>query len=89
MALVGNAEHPRADGGTHRCRQPKPSAWASSWRRAQAELEKTRGRLANENFVRDAPPAVVAAERERAAELERTVGGLAAQLERVRGLGAP
>ncbi len=57
--------------------------------RAQAELEKVRGRLANGNFVRGAPPAVVAAERERAAELARTVGGLSAQLERLRGLGLP
>jgi valyl-tRNA synthetase len=54
--------------------------------RAQADLEKTRGRLANDNFVRNAPTEVVTLERERAAELERTAGGLAAQLERVRGL---
>ena len=43
-----------------------------------------RARLANESFVSNAPPAVVGAERERVAELERTVAGLAAQLERVR-----
>ena len=54
--------------------------------RAQADLEKTRARLANENFVRNAPAEVVALERERAVELERTAGGLAAQLDRVRGL---
>jgi len=36
--------------------------------------------------VRNAPEQVVALERERAAELERTASGLAAQLERVRGL---
>jgi valyl-tRNA synthetase len=54
--------------------------------RAQSDLEKTRERLARESFVRNAPEQVVALERERAAELERTASGLAAQLERVRGL---
>ncbi|HSY46263.1 MAG TPA: valine--tRNA ligase [Steroidobacteraceae bacterium] len=54
--------------------------------RAQVDLEKTRGRLANENFVRNAPAEVVTLERERARELERTASGLASQLERVRGL---
>jgi len=54
--------------------------------RAQSDLEKTRERLARESFVRNAPERVVALERERAAELERTASGLAAQLERVRGL---
>jgi valyl-tRNA synthetase len=57
--------------------------------RTRAELEKTRGRLANGNFVRAAPPEVVAGERERATQLERTVRGLAAQLERVRELQSP
>ena len=52
--------------------------------RAQQDLEKARSRLDNESFVRNAPGAVVAAERERAAELERTAQGLAAQLERLR-----
>jgi len=54
--------------------------------RAQTDLEKARERLARESFVRNAPELVVALERERAAELERTASGLAAQLERVRGL---
>jgi valyl-tRNA synthetase len=54
--------------------------------RAQGELAKIRGRLANDSFVRGAPAAVVAGEQSRAAELERTASGLAAQLERVRGL---
>jgi valyl-tRNA synthetase len=57
--------------------------------KARADLEKTRGRLANESFVRNAPPPVVATERERAAELERSTNSLAAQLARVRGLLAP
>ncbi len=54
--------------------------------RARQELAKTRERLENESFVRNAPAAVVSGERERAAELERTAGGLTAQLERVRAL---
>ena len=54
--------------------------------RAQADLEKIRERLARESFVRNAPEHVVAADRDRAAELERTAAGLAAQLERLRGL---
>jgi valyl-tRNA synthetase len=54
--------------------------------RAQADLEKTREKLARESFVRNAPEPVVTLERERAVELERTASGLAAQLERVRGL---
>jgi valyl-tRNA synthetase len=54
--------------------------------RAQADLEKTRARLANESFVRGAPAEVVATERARAAELERSAAGLAAQLERLREL---
>jgi valyl-tRNA synthetase len=56
--------------------------------RAQLDLEKTRARLANDNFVRNAPAEVVTLERERASELERTASGLASQLARVRGLGA-
>ncbi|HWF98448.1 MAG TPA: valine--tRNA ligase [Steroidobacteraceae bacterium] len=52
--------------------------------RAQADLDKLRGRLANESFVRNAPEAVVAGERQRVAELEQTAVRLASQLERVR-----
>ena len=54
--------------------------------RAQADLEKSRAQLARASFVSNAPEHIVTAERGRAAELERTVEGLAAQLERVRGL---
>jgi hypothetical protein len=39
--------------------------------------------------MRGAPAEVVAGEQQRAAELERTVNGLSAQLERVRGLSPP
>ena len=54
--------------------------------RAQADLTKVRARLANESFAANAPAAVVAAERERVVELERTAAGLTAQLERVRSM---
>ncbi|MHB8814021.1 MAG: valine--tRNA ligase [Steroidobacteraceae bacterium] len=56
--------------------------------RARADLDKTRGRLANQDFVRNAPEAVVNTERQRLAELEQTVARLAAQLKRVQDLGA-
>ena len=45
-------------------------------------------KLGNENFVRNAPPDVVAADRARVAELEAQNASLAAQLERVRRMGA-
>jgi len=57
--------------------------------KAQADLAKTRQKLANENFVRNAPPEVVESERARVAELERTVTSLTEQLERVRRLFKP
>jgi len=57
--------------------------------RARSDLEKTGTRLANDDFARNAPEAVVAAERQRLAELEQTVGRLASQLERVQDLLGP
>ena len=57
--------------------------------KTQADLAKTQAKLANENFVRNAPPEVVHTERERAAELARTAAGFSAQLQRVRGMLAP
>ena len=41
--------------------------------KTQQDLAKTQQKLANENFVRNAPPEVVEQERERIADLERTV----------------
>jgi len=52
--------------------------------KAQQDLGKTRAKLANDNFVRNAPEAVVTTERERLTELQRTVTSLTAQLEQVR-----
>ncbi|MGB6485268.1 MAG: valine--tRNA ligase [Steroidobacteraceae bacterium] len=57
--------------------------------RAQSDLEKTHAKLANDNFVRNAPETVVAAERQRLAELEQAVGRLASQLKRVQDLPGP
>jgi valyl-tRNA synthetase len=54
--------------------------------KTRQDLDKTRAQLGNENFVSNAPAAVVGALRERAAELERTVAGLETQLKRVRAL---
>jgi valyl-tRNA synthetase len=54
--------------------------------KAKQELAKARGKLANENFVRNAPPDVVKTEREREADFERQVTSITAQLERLRGM---
>jgi valyl-tRNA synthetase len=54
--------------------------------KAQKDSSVVRARLASESFVANAPAAVVAGDRERLTQLERTVAGLNAQLERVRGL---
>jgi valyl-tRNA synthetase len=54
--------------------------------KAQDDLRKTQAKLSNDNFVRNAPASVVALERERAADLERTIASLEAQLARVRSL---
>ena len=54
--------------------------------RAEADLAKVRGRLANRNFVANAPAHVVEADRARENELERATTDLTAQLARVRRL---
>jgi valyl-tRNA synthetase len=57
--------------------------------RANTDRDRTRARLANDSFVRNAPDAVVAAERARLADLEQTAARLASQLQRVRDLLGP
>jgi valyl-tRNA synthetase len=52
----------------------------------ESDIGKLKAKLGNENFVRNAPPQVVAADRARVAELEAQNAGLAAQLARVRRL---
>jgi len=54
--------------------------------KAEQELAKTRVKLSNDNFVRNAPPDVVKTEREREADFERQVTSIKAQLERLRGM---
>ncbi|MEJ2273769.1 MAG: valine--tRNA ligase, partial [Woeseiaceae bacterium] len=51
--------------------------------KTRAELAKASGKLANENFVNNAPAAVVTQERERVAEFERTITQLAEQLQKL------
>jgi len=51
--------------------------------KTRAELAKAGGKLANENFVNNAPAAVVAQERERVAEFERTITQLAEQIQKL------
>jgi valyl-tRNA synthetase len=57
--------------------------------RARSDLDKAAARLGNESFVRNAPQAVVAAERQRLTELEQTAARLQSQLQRVQGLRGP
>ena len=54
--------------------------------RAEADLAKVCGRLANQSFVANAPAHVVEADRARQGELERATADLGAQLKRVRQL---
>ncbi len=54
--------------------------------KTREDLRKTQAKLSNDNFVRNAPPDIVAQERERAADLERAVASLETQLARLRGL---
>ena len=51
--------------------------------RAQKDLAKARAKLANEEFMRNAPPEVSARERQREQDLARELTQLAAQLERL------
>ena len=50
----------------------------------ESDIGKLKAKLGNENFVRNAPPEVVAADRARVAELEAQNAGLAPQLDKVR-----
>ncbi|MEO7774302.1 MAG: valine--tRNA ligase, partial [Steroidobacteraceae bacterium] len=52
----------------------------------EQDLAKTRAKLENENFVRNAPPEIVNTERERIAQLDRTATSLRQQIEAVRKL---
>ncbi len=54
--------------------------------KVNAELEKARAKLANENFVNNAPKSVVTQEKERVAAFEKQLGQLDEQLERLEAL---
>jgi valyl-tRNA synthetase len=54
--------------------------------KTRVDRDKIAKKLANENFVKNAPPDVVAQDRERIAEFERTLASLETQLTRVRSL---
>jgi len=54
--------------------------------KTREEIKKATGKLANENFVRNAPPEVVAQEQARVADFERTLTSIEQQLQRVRQL---
>jgi valyl-tRNA synthetase len=51
--------------------------------KVRAELAKATGKLSNEKFVNNAPPAVVTQERERVAEFEKTITQLTEQLQKL------
>ncbi len=51
-----------------------------------AEISRAEGKLGNEAFVANAPPAVVNQERERLSEFQRTHEGLTEQLDRIRAM---
>jgi valyl-tRNA synthetase len=51
--------------------------------KVRAELAKANGKLANEKFVNNAPPAVVTQERERVVEFEKTITQLTEQLQKL------
>ena len=54
--------------------------------KVRSEIAKARAKLANQNFVANAPAAVVAQEQERIVEFERAAQGLEQQLQRMRDL---
>jgi valyl-tRNA synthetase len=54
--------------------------------KSRDEIKRANAKLANENFVRNAPPEVVAQEQTRIADFERTLASLEGQLARVREL---
>ncbi len=51
--------------------------------KTRAELAKANGKLGNEKFVNNAPPAVVTQERERVADFEKTITQLTEQLAKL------
>jgi len=54
--------------------------------KVQIDLDRSRGKLNNENFVNNAPTEVVTTESRRADEFEQQLAQLDEQLERLQGL---
>jgi valyl-tRNA synthetase len=57
--------------------------------KTDAELARARGKLANKNFVNNAPPAVVTQEKERVVAFEQQIAQLDEQLARLQTLDSP
>ena len=51
--------------------------------KVRGELDRANGKLANEKFVNNAPPAVVEQERTRVRDFERTISQLSEQLDKL------
>jgi valyl-tRNA synthetase len=54
--------------------------------KTREEIGRARGKLGNDNFVRNAPADVVAQEQARVTDFERTLSSLEEQLDRVKQL---
>ncbi|MDJ0909713.1 MAG: valine--tRNA ligase [Woeseiaceae bacterium] len=54
--------------------------------KVEAEIAKAKGKLGNENFVNNAPPAVVEQERQRLADFERQLENIEEQIEKLKKL---
>ena len=61
-----------------------PGEWTGEAGKIADELEKINRKLGNEKFVANAKPEIVAAERERLAELEAAAGKIETAIRRVR-----
>ncbi len=82
-ALVGNVELYVPLQGLKEDLVAETARLAKLQERARKELAAAEGKLANPEFVRNAPAAVTAKARERAAELKRELAQLATQIERL------
>ena len=59
---------------------------AKQQRKTEADLEKMESKLSNAEFVRNAPPEIVAKDQQRLGELRTEIGQLSAQIARVTAL---
>ncbi len=82
----GRADDSRADGRDSSMRMRRSIASTKKIEKTRADRDKIAKKLSNENFVKNAPPDVVALDRGRIEEFDRTLASLEAQLARVRSL---